>query len=179
MSAEPGLSQGVPARWRAQIDANHGKWQYWVRCALGEVNYGLGRLAAFLAPDLARVNGIVLVCLGNINRRAFAEQVTRLQCMNTCSLEHHRTTPIPRWEQRPGDLLMVMHIRHARRLVEQGFSRRHISLLGQFASPRRGHLHDPHNLLDAYYRSCFILIRSAVEGLIEALAAHSSAAGGR
>jgi protein-tyrosine phosphatase len=197
----PHAADGAVARWAGHLAANHGTWRGWVRATLCELEYGLGRLDAHLAPDLAQVRRVVFVCLGNINRSAFAEQVAVAHGLNCCSiglststgapatdaarrmaplfgcsLEQHRSTPLQGWQHEPGDLLLVMEARHARRLVAQGFDPGAIAMLGHWAAPRRLHLHDPHKLSDAYYRSCFTLIRSAVEGLALALKRHDSAA---
>lgn len=192
---------GALSRWRAHVDANHGTWRGWVRSLLAEAEYGIGRLDPFLAPDLSQVSRLVFVCLGNINRSAFAEQVAAGLGLNSCSiglsttagapatvparqhaprfgcsLERHRATRLQDHQPRDGDLLLVMEVRHARALLALGHRPDHITMLGHWASPRRLHLHDPHTLSNAYYESCFTLIRSAVEGLGRDLRGSGSAA---
>ncbi len=195
------LPGGAWRRWRSHLDGNHGTWRGWVRAGLAELEYGLGRLDAFLQPDLAGFDRVVFVCLGNINRSAFAEQVARqhgLRCgslgLSTTagapatdaarrlapglgvSLDAHRATPLADWPRQRSDLLLVMEARHARRLVALGVPASQVALLGHWAAPRRLHLHDPHKLSDAYFLTCFNLIRSSVEGLAAELRAAGSRA---
>jgi protein-tyrosine phosphatase len=195
------MPQGAWRRWRSHVDGNHGTWRGLVRASLAELEYGLGRLDAFLQPDLARFERVVFVCLGNINRSAFAEQVAQQQGLRCgslglsttagapatdtarrlapglgVSLEHHRATPLSDWRRVDGDLLLVMEARHARRLVAHGVPASQVAMLGHWATPRRLHLHDPHTLSDAYFLSCFNLIRSSVEGLASELRSAGSLA---
>jgi protein-tyrosine phosphatase len=188
------ISHALPAgawrRWRTHTDCNHGTWRGRVRAGLAELEYGVGRLDPFLQPDLGRFERLVFVCLGNINRSAFAEQVAHQQGLHCASvglattagapathsarrlaptlgfsLDAHQATPLQQWTRADTDLLLVMEARHARRLVAQGVPAAQVAMLGHYASPRRLHLHDPDKLSDAYFLSCFNLIRSAVEGL--------------
>jgi protein-tyrosine phosphatase len=197
MAGQP--PKGPIARWRALVRTNHGTWRGWVRAALAEGEYLLGRVDDHVTPDLARVNRLVFVCLGNINRSAFAEQVARRLGVRTCSiglstttgapafrtaqatsplfgidLTAHRATNLTDHTAAADDLLLVMEVRHARRLVQHGMPPRSIALLGHWAAPRRLHLHDPHVLDEAYFRTCFTLIESAVRGLVAELEAADS-----
>jgi len=203
--APPGLPNQLPMgvwrRWHAHIAGNHGTVRGCVRAWLAELEYGAGRLDAYLQPDLGRTRRVVFVCLGNINRSAFAEQVARqhgLRCasiglsttagapatpsarrlapMLGADLDSHQATPIQQWVREDTDLLLVMEIRHARRLVAQGVPPAQVAMLGHFGAPRRLHLHDPHTLSDAYFLSCFTLIRASVEGLAAALRLRDSPA---
>ncbi len=181
------------ARWRLLIARNHGTWRGAVRTLLGQAEYLLGRLReptriAF-APER-----LVFVCLGNINRSAFAEQVARGLGARTSSiglatttgapafelalrtaprfgldLGAHRATNISDYQLLPGDLLLVMEVRHVHRLIARGVPARQIALLGHWASPHRIHLHDPHTLSAAYFNTCFGLIQSGVQGLVAEL----------
>lgn len=187
------------ARLSYLIDANHGTWRGWVRTLLAQLEYVLGRLANHTRPDARSVERLVFVCLGNINRSAFAEQVARAHGASTCSiglstttgapafhkaietaprfaldLTNHRATDIKDYAFRPTDLLLVMEVRHANRLIAAGVPKGSIALLGHWASPHRIHLHDPHVLSDAYFRTCFTLIHSAVLGLLAELRAGQS-----
>ena len=67
---------------------------------------------------------------------------------------------------KPTDLLLAMELRHARQLVAAGIPKQSVAMLGHWASPHRIHLHDPHTLSDAYFKTCFTLIHSAVQGLV-------------
>lgn len=161
-----------------------------VRMLLGETEYLAGRVNQFLQPDLAATRRLVFVCLGNINRSAFAEGVATASGLKTASiglststgnpafhmaidtarhfgidLQAHRATDFTDYEYRPGDLLLAMEIRHAHRLASQGIPQQAIALLGHWATPHRIHIHDPHTLSSAYFRTCFSLIHSAVREL--------------
>ncbi|HSV50988.1 MAG TPA: hypothetical protein VLJ57_02645 [Burkholderiaceae bacterium] len=163
------------------------------------MEFVLGRLESHTRPAASQVDRLVFVCLGNINRSAFAEQVARALGANTCSiglstftgapafhkavetapgfgvdLTQHRATDIKDFSVRTGDLLLAMEIRHARQLVAAGIPGESIALLGHWASPHRIHLHDPHTLSDAYFRTCFTLIHSAVHGLVDEMRATQS-----
>ncbi len=161
-----------------------------IRMLLGETEYLAGRINQFLQPDLAATQRLVFVCLGNINRSAFAEGVATANGLATASiglststgnpafhmaidtarhfgidLQAHRATDFTDYEYRPGDLLLAMEIRHAHRLASQGIPPQAIALLGHWATPHRIHIHDPHTLSSAYFRTCFSLIHSAVREL--------------
>lgn len=189
-------SRGPLARVRQVVDANHGTWRGWVRASLAQAEFAAGRLDGFL--DLPpRVERLVFVCLGNINRSAFADHLARSLGVHSCSiglstttgatatpaalrtapgfgidLGPHRATDLGDYQRLEGDLLVAMEVRHARRLRAQGLPPGGaVVLLGHWAAPQRIHLHDPHTLSDAYFRTCFTLIHSAVRGLADALRA--------
>ncbi|MEP6587732.1 MAG: hypothetical protein ABJA84_03110 [Polaromonas sp.] len=159
---------------------------------LAQTEFVMGQLDVHTRPDARRVDRLVFVCLGNINRSAFAEQVARALGANTCSiglstttgapafhtavamapqfgvdLTHHRATNLTDYSFRSTDLLLTMEIRHARQLAAAGIPKESIALLGHWSSPHRIHLHDPHTLSDDYFRTCFTLINSAVYGLVD------------
>ncbi len=184
------------ARLRGLIVRNHGTWRGAVRVLLGELEYLLGRLTAQTRLPAERPRRLVFVCLGNINRSAFAEQVARQLGEPCCSiglstrtgapatpqalataphlglsLTEHRATDFGDYRYQAGDLLLVMEVRHVRRLIARGIPAEAIALLGHWASPQRIHLHDPHTLSDAYFRTCFTLIESGVRGLVADLPA--------
>jgi len=179
---------------RALVRGNHGTLRGWVRTLLAQAEYLLGRVDVHLHPDAPLVSRLVFVCLGNINRSAFAEQVARSLGAHSCSiglstttgapaftkaiatapefgldLGAHRATDLRDYRFEPGDLLVVMELRHARRLLAQGIPARSVVLLGHWAAPHRLHLHDPHTLSDAYFRTCFTLIHAGVRGLVGTL----------
>jgi protein-tyrosine phosphatase len=83
-------------------------------------------------------------------------------------LSEHRATNLPDYAYEPGDVLLVMELRHAHALVAKGIPAHAISPLGLWATPRRLHLHDPHTLSAAYFATCFTLIESAVRALLQA-----------
>lgn len=180
-------------------DVNFGTWRGAVRLLLGEAEFLAGRLAPFLQPDLQGTQRLVFVCLGNINRSAFSQVVARSQRLRSVSiglstttgapaypmavdvapryglsLADHRATDFSDYVYAPGDLLLAMEVRHAHELVRRGIPRSAITLLGHWARPHRIHLHDPHTLSEAYFRTCFAVLHSAVVNLADALRSHQS-----
>jgi protein-tyrosine phosphatase len=197
--AEANPLTATTARLRGVIDSNHGTARGLVRSMLAQLEFVSGRLEPHTRPASARIDRLVFVCLGNINRSAFAEQVARALGANTCSiglstttgapafhkavetaphfdldLTRHRATDIKDFSVAPNDLLLAMEVRHARQLIAAGIPPESIALLGHWASPHRIHLHDPHTLSDAYFRTCFTLIHSAVRGLVGEMRAAQS-----
>lgn len=182
-----------PSRWLAALNARHGTWRGWVRAMLANVELYLGRLGQWTSPERLRSSRrLVFVCLGNINRSAFASAVAQglgepsisiglstttgapaftqavIQARRQgVDLQQHKATDFTDYEFIEGDLLFVMEIRHARQLVARGIPSSAIVLLGTWAVPRRIHLHDPHTLSEAYFETCFGLIESAVRRVIE------------
>ena len=181
------------------LRTNYGTFRGWVRSLLGQIEFASGRLAKHLNPGGTQVSRLVFVCLGNINRSAFAAQVARSRNASVHSiglstttgapafhtaistakslgydLLAHTATDLSDYTYQPGDLLLVMEIRHIGRLIAWGVPAHAIAPLGRWASPIRIHLHDPHTLSDEYFRTCFNLINSAVINLTEELRALNS-----
>jgi protein-tyrosine phosphatase len=182
---------------RTQIQRRYGTERGWVRLALAELEYRTGQLHAYTNVDLTRVRRFVFVCLGNICRSPYAEHVARragLPCASLglstttgapafdgalataaargADLSAHRATDWLDFEFEEGDLLLGMEVRQVRQLTEilAGCDVHdvQVALLGQWAVPRRLHIHDPHTLGDDYFVTCFDVIESAVEALAAA-----------
>lgn len=176
------------------LSVNHGTHRGWVRLLLAEASYTSGVLDSWCRLNPPQVRRVVFVCLGNINRSAFAEAVGHREGLNTISiglststgvpayesavriapsfgidLGSHRATDITDYQHREGDLLAAMEIRHVRQLLSRGIPERSVILLGRWARPMRIHIHDPHTLSDAYFHTCFAILQSAVRGLAEDL----------
>lgn len=170
---------------------NYGSFRGWVRHLLAQLEWVSGRVDRFLRIDPGRTQRLVFVCLGNINRSAFAEGVARSHGVRVCSLGLATTTGVPAYvtavntarrfgidlsshgatdfgdfAYQPGDLMLVMEIRHAHRLIANGIPPDAIVLLGAWSSPRRLHLHDPALIPEEYFMTCFALIHSAVINLV-------------
>jgi protein-tyrosine phosphatase len=181
------------------LRTNYGTFRGWVRSLLGQLEFASGRLDNHLNPPGSQVNRLVFVCLGNINRSAFAGAVGRANGLNVFSiglstttgapafatavttaqrfgidLSSHGATDISDYLYQPGDLLLAMEVRHIKQLLAYGIPLRAIAPLGHWASPHRIHLHDPHTLSDEYFRTCFALIHSAVINLAADLRASQS-----
>ncbi|MGQ5522095.1 arsenate-mycothiol transferase ArsC [Chitinimonas sp. PSY-7] len=173
---------------------NYGTFRGWVRHLLAQIELVTGRVDHWVGLNPAKVQRLVFVCLGNINRSAFAEGVARSRGGRVCSLGlatttgapafklalqtaprfgidlgKHAATHIGDYEYQEGDLLLVMEIRHAKQLVAYGIPIGAIALLGAWATPKRIHLHDPHTLSERYFYTCFTLIHVAVINLLEEL----------
>lgn len=179
------------------LQRNFGTVRGFARAMLANVEYVLGQVDDHvqLDEDEARqITRLVFVCLGNINRSAFAGQLARQLGANACSiglstttgvpaffkavetampfgvnLAAHRATDLKDYSFVATDLLLVMEIRHAKQLIALGVPPQSVALLGHWASPRRIHLHDPHTLSDAYFKTCFTLINSSVLALVSEL----------
>jgi protein-tyrosine phosphatase len=179
-------------RWLAHVERNQGTWRGWVRALLAEGEWLVGRLDQHCIYDPSNVRRLVFVCLGNINRSAFAAAVARARGLHCASiglaagtglpafpmaveqahrmgydLRGHATTDLSDYVHQPGDLLLAMEVRHVGRLIAAGLPAGRIVLLGHWATPRRIHLHDPHTLSPQYFSTCFTLIESAVRQLPE------------
>lgn len=177
-------------RLRALIERNHGTHRGWARLQLAHFDHLVGRLAPWTEVRVPRVQRVVFVCLGNINRSAFAHAVasrlgvqaasfglattTGSPAFETAtltaqrfgiSLDAHRATHLADYAYRDGDLLAAMEVRHVNRLLDHGFAAQSIVLLGRWAAPMRLHIHDPHTLADSYFLTCFTILESAVRNL--------------
>lgn len=184
----------IRRRLRRLVETNHGTLRSWLRSALSQTEFALGWFDGFIEPAPHTVHRLVFVCLGNMNRSAFAAAVALRRDVKAVSiglatstgsaatsaavhcadgfgvdLGKHQATDISDYDFEPGDLLLVMETGHARRLINRGIPPKSIALLGHWASPHRIYLHDPHTLSDLYFRTCFTLIHSAVNKLVDEL----------
>jgi protein-tyrosine phosphatase len=167
-----------------------------VRLALALLELATGRLAPFRLRRPQDVRRVVFVCLGNICRSAFAQQIAIGYGLPTASLglstttgaaspaeaveaaqrlgvaiHGHRATDLRDFEILPGDLLLAMEVRHARALRQRLPARKDVQivLLGSWCSPPMPHLHDPFTLSADYFDTCFRRVRQAVGGLNQTL----------
>ncbi|MYM35047.1 phosphotyrosine protein phosphatase [Duganella sp. FT94W] len=179
-------------RLTAWIDRRHGTWRGAVRSLLARLALAAGRLEPYQLRHPQRVRRVVFVCLGNICRSAFAQQVAIRLDMATASLglstttgastpdsalraarrqgydlTAHRAINLSDFEVRPGDLFLVMELWQARALRHRFGARDdvEVALLGLWCTPRQPHLHDPFTLSDAYFDQCFCRLREAVFAL--------------
>jgi protein-tyrosine phosphatase len=181
---------------RSAIARHYGTWRGAVRAALALLQLFSGRLAPFHLQQPHRVRRVVFVCLGNICRSAYAQQVAERLGMASASvglststgaappesairaarlhgydMAHHRATDLTDFDILPGDLLLVMEVRQAHALL-----RRlgpdvdvEIALLGLWCEPKMPHLHDPYTLSDAYFDRCYARLDQAVAALHRSL----------
>jgi protein-tyrosine phosphatase len=184
------LPHSIKARWVAGLTTNYGTFRGWVRQRLAHIAYVFGRYRGLTELPSLPSDRLVFVCLGNINRSAFAAEVARRQGLNAVSiglstttgacatpmaiaqaarqgykLDLHRATHMDDYRIETTDLLVAMEARHVDWLVARGVSRQSIVLLGAWSTPQRLHLHDPHTLSASYFSTCFTLIESAVINL--------------
>ena len=174
------------------IDSRFGTWRGAVRLGLCYAERLSGQ-AAIRAAGPAPVERIVFVCQGNICRSAFAEGLARDRGLPVASfglatttgvradpaaaraalalgvdLDRHRTTARSDFVVRPGDLLLAMETRQLRKIAaDADLAPLQRNLLGSWARPSVPHLHDPFQLSDAYFLTCFRRIQSAVERLAD------------
>jgi protein-tyrosine phosphatase len=164
----------------------------WVRWLLAMIDWRVGRLQRFARINFNAVRRVVFVCQGNICRSPFGEAVARRMGLSTASfglatstgmpafgraietaqaqgidLTLHRVTAIEDFVFQSGDLLVVMEVRQARRLLKSRELPRgvQITLLGLWSEPLRPHLHDPFEHGSAYFEFCFRVIESGVKEL--------------
>jgi len=179
------------ARTGFWIRANHGTFKGAVRQALTHSQWLVGGLDELVRPDLAKVQRLVFVCLGNINRSCFAEAAAKRLGAHAVSvglstttgapafqravatardfgvdLSAHRATDLTDYRWAPGDLLLAMEMRHVVRLRRSLPGAPPVALLGGWASPMRLHIHDPHVLSPEYFKTCFSVIDAATRNLV-------------
>jgi len=193
-----------PARLSALRDAvnrRYGTWRGAVRSLLAQCELYSGRLASFYLKHPERVQRVVFICLGNICRSAYAQQVAdRLGMVSVSAglstttgaaspetairaaqrhgydMAPHRAIDFNDFEVLPGDLFLVMELRQARALKRRLASRAdvEVALLGLWCTPPMPHLHDPFTLSDAYFDQCYARLGQAVKALHTALPQLSS-----
>lgn len=166
------------------------------RLALARLDLATGRLALFQLRRPREVRRVVFVCLGNICRSAFAQQIAighglpaaslglstttgarspaeaiKAALRQGIALHGHRATDLRDFTVLPGDLFLAMEVRHARALRQRLLARHdvQIALLGSWCRPPMPHLHDPFSLSADYFDTCFQRVREAVDGLNQAL----------
>jgi len=174
---------------RNAIDRRFGTWRGLVRLLLSYGEQAAGRLRPFQLRHPEQVRRLVFVCLGNICRSAYAEQVARAEGLACASLglatttgaaspdealaaaaragvamAAHRACDWKDFKLQPGDLLLVMEVRQARELQRRlgGRSDVQLALLGNWCTPVMPHLHDPFTLSPGYFDQCFARVRQAV-----------------
>lgn len=180
----------------AAINRRFGTWRGLLRLLLAYGEQAGGRLRPFQLRHPERVRRLVFVCLGNICRSAYAEQIARAEGLACASLglstttgvgspeealqaarragvamAAHRACDWKDFELQPGDLLLAMEVRQARELQRRLGARDDVqlALLGNWCAPRMPHLHDPFTLSAAYFDTCFLRVRSAVRRLAQDL----------
>ena len=176
------------------VDVNFGTFRGMVRLLLGELGYLSGALEQYTSIRPKQIRRLVFVCLGNINRSAFAAEVAKAHKARAISLglsttsgasafekailmastvgidlSSHRATDFSEYSYEVGDLLLAMEVRHMQDLIRRGIPARSIALLGHWGTPRRIHIHDPHVLSDEYFQTCFLILHSATQRLIAEL----------
>ena len=83
------------ARIKNLIDTNHGTHRGLIRWLLGQLEGVLGPRERFRAVSPDKVDRLVFVCLGNINRSAFAHAVAAARGARCISIGLATTTGAP------------------------------------------------------------------------------------
>lgn len=183
------------------IHDNFASFKGLVRLLLTEMGARVGLDEEYRQVDFARVERLVFVCLGNICRSPFGEYVAHRHGIRTAGfglstttgvpafdlgvetalergvdMRSHLTTDFTDFNVLDTDLLLVMELRHAHLLQDmlEDTSNAQIALLGNWARPRRLHIHDPHIHGKAYFEHCYAIIENATENLIKQYLAHRS-----
>jgi protein-tyrosine phosphatase len=177
---------------KAWIDRRFGTWRGLLRLLLAYAELASGRLRQFRLRHPAQVQRVVFVCLGNICRSAFGDQVARESGLRVASLglstttgvgspdaareaarrngidmDKHRAVDWSDFHVQPGDLFLVMEVRQAHEMRRR-LGRRNdvqVCLLGMWCSPAVPHLHDPFTLSAGYFDTCFARVREATGNL--------------
>lgn len=178
-------------RFLEPINRRFGTYRRLIRLVLAHAEYVSGRLRPFMCNDLGHVKRLVFVCQGNICRSSFADHLarslgipsasfglatttgiradptaTKISLQFGVNLTPHRVTDISDFQFNPGDLLLAMEIRQARKLARSLLPADvHVGLLGNWGRPRRSHIHDPFSLSEDYFVTCFQVIDAAVKQL--------------
>lgn len=177
----------------AFVQARYGTARGLARLWLSQIDGIRGRFRRFEQVEWARVRRLVFVCAGNICRSPYAERraaeagfptvsvgmtgasgaAADVQAQATAGLlgidlGRHVSRNVAEFAPEPGDLLVALEPRQAEALAAlfadaPGVQ---VTLLGLWSRPRRAHLHDPHTLSAAYFRTCFELIDGAVATLL-------------
>jgi protein-tyrosine phosphatase len=186
----------MPDRLLLPINRRYGTYRGLARLLLSYAEVHAGDLRSLRNPKFGDVRRLVFVCQGNICRSCFAEAYAQSLGLSSSScglaiagsvpayglaietaarfgidLSGHRARSAHTFDWAEGDLILAMEPRQMRRLrsvalplnVQQ-------SLLGLWAAPSRPHIHDPHALSSEYFRTCFQVIRNAVDRLSNAIA---------
>lgn len=181
---------------KAWIDRRFGTWRGLLRLLLAYAELATGRLRQFRLRRPEQVQRVVFVCLGNICRSAFGDQVARQSGLRVASLglstttgvgspdaaleaarrdgiemAAHRAVDWGDFKVEPGDLFLVMEVRQAHELRRRLGSRNDVQvcLLGMWCSPAVPHLHDPFTLSADYFDTCFARVRQATGKLSRVL----------
>jgi protein-tyrosine phosphatase len=171
------------------INRRFGTWRGLIRLLLAYAELTVGRLDIFRVKNHESVRRLVFVCLGNICRSAFAEQIAIEQGLPVASvglstttgasspteavesagrqgvdLCGHRAMDWKDFKILPGDLFLVMEIRQAHEVRRRLAGRTDVAvaLLGMWCAPIMPHIHDPFSLSAEYFDTCFIRVRQAV-----------------
>jgi protein-tyrosine phosphatase len=177
---------------KAWIDRRFGTWRGLLRLLLAYAELATGRLRQFSLRHPEQVQRVVFVCLGNICRSAFGDQVARESGLRVASLglstttgvgspaaaleaarrngidmDQHRAVDWGDFKVQPGDLFLVMEVRQAHELRRRlgGRGDVQVCLLGMWCSPAVPHLHDPFTLSAGYFDTCFARVREATGNL--------------
>lgn len=162
--------------------------RYWESRALAL----MGGYRSLQRIDFTRVSRLVFVCKGNICRSPYAEYVARARGIPAISggldagadrgahplairVGHRRgfdlsTHQVRRFDDivtTSTDLVVTFEPEHQRRVQRGcGTDDYQLTLIGLFATPRFGYLHDPYGSSEAYFEKCFVRIDGALEGLL-------------
>ena len=163
---------------------------YW----LTQLKLRFGVYRRYSEIDLARVERLVFICMGNICRSPLAEYVCLAEGAQAMSaglsaapgaeadpravtwahtagydLSQHRSIAVKGLELRDSDLLVVMEPQHIALTREQigdkASELTQITLLGLWHPQARGYIHDPFCATEPYFHTCETVVQSAAKNL--------------
>lgn len=177
-------------RMLRSLTARFGGKRPFVACIIHSTAAAIGAYSVYQQVNWTRFNRLIFVCKGNISRSPFAEHYAASCGLQAASfgldaesgspadpiavqeasrrglcLEHHRSKNFRDLRLRQDDLILCFEPIHARRILEMGVSKDHVTLLGLWNSPRRPLITDPYARPAEYYSTCFDLIECAVRRL--------------
>ena len=166
-----------------------------IRLVLANLEDIGGGLAAYKGVRWEIVQRLVFVCWGNICRSPYAEYrarslglsavsfglststgaradaiASRVAARRGVDMASHRTCDAGDFEIRAGDLLFAMEPRQAKQMIKRFAAVQcQFTLLGLWSKPRRVHIHDPHQLSEAYFDRCYSVIDTALVNIAKFL----------
>lgn len=178
----------------SSINNKFGTHRGFIRHVISQLKYLAGNYKQQEQVDWSKVQRLVFVCQGNICRSPFADVLARKFTAKSISfgyatttgsnanetaqivakskfgidLSSHQATDMKDFIFQDGDLLIVMEDRHLQKIKIPSTTKNiQTTLLGIWANQPKALIYDPFSLSKEYFESCFIVIKSAVENIIE------------
>lgn len=178
----------------SSINNKFGTHRGFVRYLISQIKYLAGHYKQQENVDWSKVHRLVFICQGNICRSPFADVLARKYTNKSISfgyatttgvnanetaqivakskfgidLSTHKATDMKDFVFQDGDLLIVMEDRHLEKITIPSTTKSiQMTLLGIWANQPKALIYDPFSHSKEYFESCFYVIKSAVENIIE------------